>query len=42
MSKGIKPDTNRIKFSGLKNMRVHHPVDDAFVSAHCWLKAMNM
>jgi len=42
ISKGVESDTDRIKFSGLVDMRKHHPLDDAYVSAICWLKAMNM
>jgi len=44
IAKGVEPDTDRIKYSEIKPdaVKKHNPVDDAYVSGLCWIKAMEV
>jgi len=44
ISKGVESDTNRIKYSEIdpNTIKQHNPVDDAYVSGLCWIKAMEV
>jgi len=44
LSKGIDSDINRIKYSEVntETIKQHNPVDDAYVSGLCWIKAMEV
>jgi len=43
-AKGIDPDINRIEYSGIntETIKQHNPVDDAYVSGLCWIKALEV
>jgi len=44
ISKSIESDTSRIKYSEINpdTVKQHNPVDDAYVSGLCWIKAMEV
>jgi len=44
ISKGIESDTSRIKYSEVNYdaVKQHNPIDDAYVSGLCWIKAMKV
>jgi len=44
IAKGVEPDTSRIKYSEVNYdaVKQHNPIDDAYVSGLCWIKAMEV
>ena len=43
-AKGVDPDINRIEYSDIntETIKQHNPVDDAYVSGLCWIKALEV